>query len=325
MIIVTGVAGFIGSKVTELLLELGHAVTGIDDFNEAYDPLLKRWRLNQLIQYDRFDFIECDISDSSSIKVISGKLRPPKKIDALINLAARAGVQPSVENPYIYFSTNVIGALNMLEFCRKYDVKKYVLSSTSSTYGENTHGPVNEQSSTEKNLSPYAASKKAAEILAYTYHHLHKIDVTVLRYFTVYGPAGRPDMSIFRFINWISKGQRLQLFGDGSQRRDFTYIDDIARGTILALKPLGYEIINLGSNNPYSLSDVISIIEDIVGKSANIQYYESHPADVKETWADISKAKSILDWEPRHSLETGLEATVKWYKRNSQFINSITM
>jgi nucleoside-diphosphate-sugar epimerase len=240
-ILVTGTAGFIGSKVSEMLLEDGYNVIGIDNFNDYYDVKLKMWRLNNLKKYSNFKFYKIDIENYEGLKLIFQL----NHYVAVINLAARAGVRYSLENPFIYLSTNAGGTLNLLELCKEYNVSKYVLASTPSLYAGQKM-PFKEDLPVNTPISPYAASKKAAEAMAYTYHYLYGIDVTILRYFTVYGPGCRPNMSPFKFIKWIMEGSPLEIFGDGTQKRDFTYVDDIAKGTIKALKPLGYEIINLG-------------------------------------------------------------------------------
>lgn len=318
--LITGVAGFIGSKVAELLLKEGHKVVGLDNMNDAYDIRLKRWRLKQLEVYQNFSFHMMDISDRESIESFFKKSEKPS---AIINLAARAGVRQSVEDPWVYYETNVIGTLNLLEMCKRYDIKKFILASTSSIYGKRNPLPYREDANTDSPLSPYAASKKAAETLCYTYHHLFGLDVSVLRYFTVYGPAGRPDMSIFRFVQWIMEEKPVIVYGDGSQSRDFTYIDDIAKGTIAALKPLGYEIINLGSDAPVALIDMIRMIEKITGKKAHLKFLPSHPADVPATWADISKAKRILNWKPKTGFEEGIRKVIKWYEENRSWAKQI--
>ena len=212
--------------------------------------------------------------------------------DAVINLAARAGVRPSVDDPWIYVQTNAMGNLNLLDLCRRDGVPKFVLASTSSLYGAHNPLPYAEDADTNRALSPYAASKKAAEAMSYTYHFLHGLDVTIFRYFTVYGPAGRPDMSLFRFTQWITEGRPVRVFGDGSQSRDFTYVDDIARGTILGLKHVGFEVINLGSDRPAELSHVIDLVAAAAGRPAELVYGPMHPADVPATWADITKARA---------------------------------
>jgi len=243
--------------------------------------------------------------------------------DAARLITARAGVRQSVENPGVYFETNVAGVLNLLELCREFGVKKFVLASTSSLYGADNPRPFREDANTDAPLSPYAASKKAAEALCYTYHYLYGIDVTVLRYFTVYGPAGRPDMSLFRFVQWIGEERPVIVYGDGQQSRDFTYVDDIARGTIAGLKPLGYEVINLGSDEPIVLMDAIRLVEELVGKKANIEYKPRHPADVLATWADIGKAERLLGWQPRASFAEGVARLAVWYRKNREWAKDV--
>jgi len=321
-VLVTGCAGFIGWKVCEYLLAAGYEVVGVDNLNDAYDVRLKRWRLAQLEGRQGFTFYPLDICDRPAM----GKVfQENGSFVAVVNLAARAGVRQSVENPWVYIETNVTGTLNLLELCREHGVKKFVLASTSSLYGANNPRPFREDANTDGPLSPYAASKKAAEALCYTYHYLYGLDITVLRYFTVYGPAGRPDMSVFRFIRWIAEGEPLQLYGDGSQSRDFTYVDDIAEGTLRALQPLGYEIINLGSDHPVSLRELIAHIEDLLGCEAQIVQRARHPADVPATWADISKAKALLGWAPRTPLGEGLRQAVEWYLRNRSWAREIIL
>ena len=326
--LVTGCAGFIASKVTELLLEGGHWVVGVDNVNDAYDPRLKQWRLAQLEPRPNFRFHHLDITDRAAMEALFQEdARPGGRPDvderpysAVLNLAARAGVRPSVENPWVYYQANCDGTLNLLELCRQHGVGKFLLASTSSLYGSHNPIPYSEPADTNRPLSPYAASKKAAETLAYTYHYLHGIDVTVFRYFTVYGPAGRPDMSVFRFVRRIAEGEPIVVFGDGTQQRDFTYVDDIARGTVAGLKPLGYEVINLGGDRPVRLSAVIDQIGELVGKRPRIDYGPAHPADVPATWADIGKAARLLSWSPEVAIEEGLRRSVEWYYDNRQTI-----
>jgi len=322
-ILVTGCAGFIGSNVCSRLIDEGNTVVGLDDLNDAYDVRLKNWRLDNLKLKKGFAFHHLDIRDMAALEQCLASYQPRLSFDAIINLAARAGVRQSVTDPWIYYQTNVIGSLNILELCRKYGINKFVLSSSSSVYGDASQMPFKENSNTDTPLSPYAASKKAAEVLAYSYHFLYKLDVTVFRYFTVFGPAGRPDLSIFKFIKQISEGQEITVFGDGSQTRDFTYVDDIARGTISALKPLGYEIINLGNNRPMELNNIISIIEAQLGQKAKRKYTPPHPADVPATWADITKAKTLLNWEPRIAVEEGIQNTITWYKENRTWAKNV--
>lgn len=317
-VLLTGCAGFIGWKVSEKLIDEGHSVIGIDNMNDYYDVKLKEWRLDNLLNKDNFVFHKVDIENKDVLEQLFEKY----KFDAVINLAARAGVRYSIENPEVYFTTNVIGSLNLLELMKDYGVKKYVLASTSSLYAGQKM-PFKEDLPVNNPISPYAASKKAAEIMAYTYHFLYGIDVTVLRYFTVYGPAGRPDMSIFRLIYWALKDEVAEIFGDGTQSRDFTYVDDIAEGTISALKPFGFEIINLGNNNPHTLDSVIKLIEKYTGRKIEKRYFEFNKADLKATWADIDKAKSLLNWKPRINLEEGIKRTVEWMVENWGWVNNL--
>jgi len=317
-VLVTGCAGFIGSKVTELLLEHGDYIVGVDNLNDAYSQPLKEWRLAQLQGFPAFLYEQRDITHFDAMR----KLFQQHDFDAVMNLAARAGVRASVENPWIYIETNITGTLNLLELCKEFRVNKFLLASTSSIYGENEI-PFREDKQADCQMSPYAASKKGAESLAYTYHYLYGIDITIPRYFTVYGPAGRPDMSIFKFIYRIAEGLPIPVYGDGTQERDFTYIDDIARGAIAALKPLGFEIINLGSDRPVKLNYVIRLIEEYLGKKAKIEFQPRHPADVLATWADISKAKKLLAWQPLVSIEKGIQNTVAWYLENRDWVRNV--
>lgn len=319
-VLVTGCAGFIASRVCQLLMESGETVVGVDNLNDAYDSRLKHWRLGKLQGHPRFQFHHLDIADYPKLRELFAARAP---FSSVLNLGARAGVRPSVEDPWVYYQSNTIGTLNLLELCRQHGTRKFVLSSTSSVYGADTPRPFREDSNTSRPLSPYAASKKAAETLVYTYHHLYGVDATVLRYFTVYGPAGRPDMSIFIFIRRIAEGQPITVFGDGRQERDFTYVDDIARGTVAALRPLGYEIVNLGNDQPVALADVIAMIETFLGKKARIEYQPMHAADVKATWADISRAGQLLGWRPQVPLEEGIRRTVDWYRENRDWVKDL--
>ncbi len=308
--LVTGSSGFIGWRVSQMLLERGDTVVGVDNMNNAYDPALKEWRLSTLLPRDRFAFHREDILDRGAME----KLFDEHAFDAVINLAARAGVRASVEDPWIYYETNVTGTLNLLECCRTRGVKKFVLASTSSLYGLGGI-PFREDDRTSRVLSPYAASKKAAEVLCVTYHYLHGLDISIPRFFTVYGPGGRPDMSIFIFIDRIARGLPIRIYGDGSQSRDFTYIDDIARGAILALKPVGYEIFNLGNHTVVGLMDVVRLIEEGLGKKAAIEYLPHHPADVLATWADIGRARELFGWAPAVSIGEGIKRAIDWYRK----------
>jgi UDP-glucuronate 4-epimerase len=311
-VLVTGVAGFIASRVAHQLLDAGVDVVGIDNLNDYYDPNLKNYRLEYLKKYPNFKFYKRDVEDYNSLYDLSYG----QNFEVVYNLAARAGVRASMENPDIYLSTNSQGTLNILKVMQKLGIPKIVLASTSSLYAGQTM-PFNEELAVNNPISPYAASKKSAELMCHAYHHLYKIDVSVVRYFTVFGPAGRPDMSIFRFIRWIHQEQPIELFGEGGQSRDFTFVEDIARGTIAASKNVGYEIFNLGGgNNPISLNTVISKIESSLNKKAILAKKPFHVADIESTWADISKAEKLLGWKPQVDFDEGLKQTIDWYLAN---------
>lgn len=319
----TGVAGFVGSKVSERLVAAGHGVVGLDNCNDYYDTRIKDWRLARLKEVagkeEGFEFRSLDIESAPAIDSLLEEF----SFDGVFNLAARAGVRYSMENPLVYYTTNVLGGLHLLEAMRRHGVKKYVLASTSSLYAGQAM-PFREDLPVNEPISPYAASKKAAEVQAFTWHKLYGIDVSVLRYFTVYGPAGRPDMSPLRFIKWIDEGTPITLYGDGSQARDFTHVDDIAQGTVAAMKPLGYEIINLGGgNNPITIRQMIETFEKLLGKKAVIDEQPFHAADMRETWADISKAKRLLDWSPTIDFAEGMAQTVQWYLENKSWLKNI--
>jgi UDP-glucuronate 4-epimerase len=305
--LVTGAAGFIARKVIERLTSEGHQVVGIDNLN---DIRLKEWRLQQLAPLKNFYFIKDDICRSGVFKDISSK---HADIQAVIHLAARAGVRQAVEIPEVYLQTNAMGTLNILEWCRKTGINKMVMASTSSIYGANPPLPTPEEADSSHPLQIYAASKKAAEVMAFTYHHLFGLDATIVRFFTVYGPAGRPDMVMFRFTQWVAEGKTVSVTGDGSQMRGFTYLDDIANGVILGLKPLGYEIINLGGHETITINELLRMIETRVGKKARVEYIPRHPADADANWADVSKAQKLLGWEPRITLDEGITHLVDWY------------
>ena len=319
-VLVTGAAGFIAAHTIKLLLQAGHTVTGLDNLNDAYDVRLKRWRLQQLVGQPGFDFYPVDIRRLPDLSALWDK---QPAVDAVINLAARSGVSQSVADPWIYFETNVTGTLNLLELCRRHAVGKFVLASTSSLYGAHNTMPYREDADTSRPLAPYAASKKAAECLCYTYHYLHQLDVTILRFFTVFGPAGRPEMSLFRFVQKVSEGRPITVFGDGSQSRDFTYVGDIARGVVAALRPVGYDIINLGSDKPVVLNDAIRLVERLTGRAAQVNYMPAHPADIKASWADITRAGQVLGWEPQATFEAGVTAGVEWYRAERAWASQI--
>lgn len=312
----TGCAGFIGSRVSILLTQNGHEVSGIDNLSDAYDVLLKQWRVDNLLSPHGVEWMIGDITDRGSVSSLIGDLRP----DVVINLAARAGVRQSIDDPWGYYDTNVTGTLNLLEACKQTGVSRFLLASSSSVYGNNKM-PSSEDADIQNLLSPYASSKKAAEDLCHLYSELFDFDVTVFRFFTVYGPAGRPDMSLFRFVRWIVEGETLQLNGDGTQQRDFTHVDDIARGVLAAVthSRSGFEVFNLGSDHPVELNRLIHQIELVVGKEARVQHNAFPKTDVMATWADIRRAKELLNWEPQVDLKTGVATVVDWYVENRGF------
>ncbi|NNL85954.1 MAG: NAD-dependent epimerase/dehydratase family protein [Myxococcales bacterium] len=317
--LVTGAAGFIASCVAHELLEAGHQVLGVDNLNDAYDPKLKHHRLIDLQAHEGFSFELGDISDESFVSGLDSQ----GPFEAVINLAARAGVRQSVANPQVYLDTNTTGTRVLLDLCRRCEVGKFLLASTSSVYGAHNARPYREDADVSRPLSPYAASKLGAEALCHSYHHLHGIDVSVVRYFTVYGPAGRPDMSVFRFVQWIREGRPVLVFGDGSQSRDFTFVSDIARGTVAALAPQGFGVINLGGDAPHSITDLIELIEEQTGRIAAIENQPMHRADVTATWADISAARELLGWEPRIALAEGVAESVAWYEANRSWAKDV--
>lgn len=319
--LLTGAAGFIGARVAEMLLEAGHTVLGVDNLNAAYDVRLKEYRLARLQAHPGFAFQRLDIAEREAVAAL-GASGPP--FEAVINLAARAGVRASVQDPWVYFATNLTGTLNLLELCRQRQIAKFVLASTSSVYGADAPLPTPETHDSSHPLQPYAASKKAAEVLCHSYHYLFDIDVTVFRYFTVYGPAGRPDMVMFRLAQWIWEGQPVRLYGDGEQSRGFTFIDDIARGTIQGLAPLGFEVINLGGHETITINALIAMFEERIGRRARIEHLPRHPADMLANWADVAKAHRLLAWEPRTTLEEGVAELIAWYEAERAWARQVT-
>ena len=316
--LITGAAGFIGARASEMLISDGHTVVGVDNLNDAYDPRMKEFRLKKLQALPGFTFHKLDISDKSLVERFRDE-----KFAGVINLAARAGVRASVDNPWIFVESNMTGTLNMLELCRQTGTTKFIMASTSSIYGANPPYPTPESASSSEPLQPYAASKKGAEAMTHAYHHLHGIDATVLRFFTVYGPAGRPDLALFRFVQWIMEGRPVRVNGDGEQSRGFTYIDDIARGIILALKPVGYEVINLGGHEVITINNLVKLIEDVVGKKAVVQHGPPNPADMLTNWADVTKAGQLLGWEPQYDMRAGVEKLVQWYNAERSWAKDI--
>ena len=320
-VLVTGCAGFIGSRVAALLVEQGHEVLGIDNLSDAYDVRMKDWRVENLLAPNVIDWVNGDITDRIAVESLFGDFVP----DAVINLAARAGVRQSIDDPWVYYETNVTGTLNLLEACREAGVSRFLQASTSSVYGDNEM-PFFEDDPIDTLRSPYAASKKASEDLCQLYRNLFDFDITVFRFFTVYGPSGRPDMSVFRFVKWIAEGEPVQLNGDGTQQRDFTHVDEGARGVGAALdRRPGYETINLGSDNPVEINEIIGEIEAVLGMTATIERHPFPSTDVNATWANISRARELLGWEPRVLLKDGISSAVEWYLENREWAKDIEL
>ncbi len=310
-ILVTGSAGFIGFHTAKRLLEDGHIVIGADNFNDYYDPNLKEARNAILENFNNYKLYRGDLSDESLVEQIFTE----NKIDQVCHLAAQAGVRYSLENPQVYIKSNIVAFVNILEAARNYNIKDLVYASSSSVYGNNQKVPFSEHDNVDNPISLYAATKKADELMAHTYSHLFNINTTGLRFFTVIGPYGRPDMAPILFASAISKGEEIKVFNFGKMKRDFTYIDDIVEGILLALeKTNGYQIFNLGNNKPVELEYFISCIEKETGKTAKKKYMELQPGDVLETFADISHTKKMLGWEPKTSTEEAIKAFIGWYK-----------
>ncbi len=319
--LVTGVAGFIASRVAGMLLDEGHVVTGLDNLNDAYDVRMKEYRLAILRRRAGFCFHHLDISSRSQVETLAAD--QPAPFAAVINLAARAGVRQSVENPWVYVETNVTGTLNLLELCHRLEVPKFILASTSSIYGDNAPLPTPETWDSDHPLQAYAASKKGAEAMCHAYHHLYGLDVSVLRFFTVYGPAGRPDMVMFRFAQWIAEKRPVLINGSGGQTRGFTYVDDIARGVILGLKPLGYQVINLGGHQTISINELLCMFEEQLGQKALVRHLPQNSADMQANWADVTKAGELLGWEAQVTLSEGVKNLVDWYLAERSWASQI--
>lgn len=314
-ILVTGGAGFIGSHLCEKLIDLGFNVICIDNFNDFYSPVLKENNISKIINNKNFKIYRADICDFNRLDEIFSE----NKIELVIHLAARAGVRPSIKNPLLYEKVNVAGTINILECCRRYNNPKLIFASSSSVYGGNRKVPFSENDSVDCPVSPYAATKRAGELLCYTYYNLFKIPVFCFRFFTVYGPRQRPEMAIHKFTGQILNRGQVEIYGDGSSSRDYTYIDDIISGMVNSLDRInGFEIINLGNSNPVKLIKLVSLIEEITGCRANLKFVESQPGDVFMTCADIRKAKKMLKYSPETNIRDGLDKFIKWYKEKRE-------
>jgi UDP-glucuronate 4-epimerase len=311
-VIVTGAAGFIGSHLSERLLSDGLIVIGLDNFDDFYDPQIKRRNIEDCLKNRNFRLIEADIRDSEAMDKAIGD-----DVEIIVHLAARAGVRPSIKKPLLYIDVNINGTMVLLEAARKHKVDKFVFGSSSSIYGNNKKIPFSEDDNVDFPISPYAATKKAGELICHTYHHLYGIPITCLRYFTVYGPRQRPDLAIHKFAKLIEQGRPIPVYGNGSMMRDFTYIDDIIDGTVAAMnKCAGFHLYNLGESRPISVDDLIAEIEKALGKKAVREYLPPQPGDVQRTYADVSKAVHELDYKPDATIQAGLAKFVQWLRQN---------
>ena len=309
-IIVTGGAGFIGSNLVKALLERGESVAVIDDFNDFYDPALKRENIAEHLENPAFSLHEADIRDSRAVDRIFDAERP----DVVCHLAARAGVRPSIEAPVLYEEVNSLGTLHILEASRRHALKNFIFAGSSSVYGLNSKIPFSEEDPITKPISPYAATKRASELMCHTYSHLYNIPITSLRFFTVYGEAGRPEMAVAKFTRLIYEGGEVEVYGDGTAERDFTYVGDIIRGVVNAVyKPFGFEIINIGGSRVTRVGRLIELIEEKLGKEARVKYLDPAPGDVPITYADVSKASRLIGYEPEVSIEEGIGRYVRWF------------
>ncbi|TSC64122.1 MAG: Uncharacterized protein G01um101491_356, partial [Parcubacteria group bacterium Gr01-1014_91] len=303
-VLVTGAAGFIGSNLTKALLERGYRVVGVDNFDDTYDVRFKGSNIAPFADNANFTIDRADIRDLPAMEKIFEAERP----SYVVHLAAKADTRKAVDTPRLYTSVNIDGTLNILELCREYPVENLVIASSSSVYGNSSHIPFTEDQPADRPISPYGATKRSMEHLAHTYHHNFGMNVTCLRFFNAVGENNRPGMVPYVWAEKLLKGEEVEISGDGSRRRDYTYIGDIVRGTILAMeKPLGFEVINLGNHTPASLNELLAVFEKVLGTKAKVKNRPSHGASVEVTYADISKAKKLLDWEPTTTLEDGIK------------------
>jgi len=311
--LVTGAAGFIGSHLCERLISDNHIVAGLDNFDPFYDRKIKESNIKSLLKSNKFKLIEGDIRDASYVESIC-----KNGIDVIVHLAAKAGVRPSIADPVGYADCNINGTVVLLEAAKKYNIKKFIFASSSSVYGNNKKVPFSETDNVDFPISPYAATKKAGELICHTYHHLCQMDITCLRFFTVYGSRQRPDLAIHKFARLIEQGKPISMYGDGSMMRDFTYIDDIMDGIVAAIeKCKGYEIYNLGESRPVRLDELIEGIENALGKKAKIERHPLVAGDVERTYADITKAKERLGYNPETDITVGLAKFAVWLRERA--------
>lgn len=309
-ILITGGAGFIGYHVARRLLGLGHEIALVDNFNEFYDPALKRRNVEDLRAEGTAALFEADILDVAALSGAFERTQP----EAVIHLAAWAGVRPSIQKPALYAQVNVTGTVNVLELARRAGVQRFLFGSSSSVYGGSTRIPFREDDPVDRPISPYAATKRAGELLCHTYARNFSMDITCLRFFTVYGPRQRPEMAIRKFARLILDGDEVPVFGDGRSRRDYTYVDDIVDGVVAALRPLpGYEILNLGESRTVTLLELIALLEKALGRKAHLRFLPEEPGDMAVTYADVSRARQLLGYRPRTAIEEGIGKFVDWF------------
>ena len=310
-IVVTGGAGFIGSHLCEKLIDSGSKIICVDNFDNFYSPAIKENNLSGVTGSSYFKLYRSDICSLDQMEEIFSK----NSIDMVIHLAARAGVRPSIEQPLLYEKVNILGTMNLLECCRRYNISKFIFASSSSVYGGNKKIPFSEEDNVDLPISPYAATKKAGELICYTYHNLYKISIFCLRFFTAYGPRQRPEMAIHKFTRQILSSEDIEIYGDGSSSRDYTYIDDVISGILSSLDRIkGFEVINLGNSNTVKLIDLIRLIEITTGEKGQLKFTGNQPGDVFITYADIRKARKMLKYLPKTNIKEGLAKFVKWYK-----------
>lgn len=312
-VLITGAVGFIGSHLCERLLADGWAVVGVDNFDDFYDPQIKRRNIRDCLDDKNFQLIEADIRDGIAMDKAVGD-----GVEIIVHLAAKAGVRPSIAQPLLYADVNVNGTMILLEAAKRHKVGKFIFGSSSSVYGNNEKVPFSENDNVDFPISPYAATKKAGELICHTYHHLYEIHITCLRYFTVYGSRQRPDLAIHKFATLIDQDKPIPVYGDGTMMRDFTYIDDIIDGTVAAMdKCEGFNIYNLGESKPITVNDLVTEIENALGKKAIREYVSPQPGDVECTYADITKAAAELGYNPSTSIQAGLKNFVTWLRENT--------
>ncbi|HPA40742.1 MAG TPA: GDP-mannose 4,6-dehydratase [Candidatus Hydrogenedentes bacterium] len=311
-VLVTGAAGFIGSHLTDALLARGDEVLGLDEFNDYYDPAVKRGNLAGALAKPGFALVEADICDEAALRAAFERFRP----EVVVHLAARAGVRPSLQDPNLYHRVNVVGGQHILDACRDFGPSHLVFASSSSVYGGSTAVPFTEDDPVMRPISPYAATKRMNELQAHVYSHLYGLHVTMLRFFTVYGPRQRPDMAIHKFTRNLLRGEPIPVFGDGSTRRDYTYIDDIVQGLLGCVDtPLRYEILNLGESRTTTLAELVEMVARHAGRPAVIDRRPAQPGDVEITYADISRARRLVGYAPRFEMDEGIRRFVAWYRK----------